>query len=294
MESTDWQIFTYVLGQTNRAKAFRQWKADQGIVERRPDSIAPTQNTLLVAAHQKQLFKDFLSYMALAGATQAEIDSVDFWKSVNDIAGPGGTAEDLLMALSPVAARTAVRHGQAAAKADRAFAERLEAARPSISKVGPVVAGVQLGPAHNAANAAPLAEDLSAAELANPVMENLRNAGALPSHYVTKSQATAAGWTPGKALGNSVPGGQHGGDVFRDPSSIGLPTAPGRVWYEADIGLSSAMSRAKQPGTRLLYSGDGKRWFQNVADAASVGWNPGHFRMLAASATGFETGSRHS
>jgi hypothetical protein len=41
------------------------------------------------------------------------------------------------------------------------------------------------------------------------------------------------------------------------PASIGLPVAPGRVWREADIGLSNSMSRAKQPGTRLLYPDDG-------------------------------------
>jgi hypothetical protein len=119
-------------------------------------------------------------------------------------------------------------------------------------------AGTASGPAHNAANAARLAEDLHAADLANPVVESLRKTGQLPPNYVTKPQATTAGWEPGKALNNKVPGGQLGGDVFRDPASIGLPTAPGRVWYEADIGLSNTMSRSKPPGTRLLYSNDGK------------------------------------
>lgn len=90
------------------------------------------------------------------------------------------------------------------------------------------------------------------------MVESLRKTGQLPPNYVTKQQATAAGWEPGKALNNKVPGGHLGGDVFRDPASIGLPTAPGRVWYEADIGLSNTMSRSKQPGTRLLYSNDGK------------------------------------
>ena len=114
------------------------------------------------------------------------------------------------------------------------------------------------GPGHNAANAARLAEDLRAAEMANPLTESLGKTGRLPPNYVTKAQADAAGWEPGKALNNKVPGGQLGGDVFRDPASIGLPTASGRIWYEADIGLSNKMTRAKQPGTRLLYSNDGK------------------------------------
>ena len=33
--------------------------------------------------------------------------------------------------------------------------------------------------------------------------------------------------------------------------------ASGRVWYEADIGMSNTMSRRNQSGTRLLYSNDG-------------------------------------
>jgi ribonuclease len=67
------------------------------------------------------------------------------------------------------------------------------------------------------------------------------------------------GWRPGKALDNYVPGGQLGGDVFQNSTGI-LPSAPGRIWYEADVGLTGAMSRANQPGTRLLYSNDGKMY----------------------------------
>lgn len=116
---------------------------------------------------------------------------------------------------------------------------------------------VATGVAANAASGARLAEDLSAAQLANPLVDSLRATGGLPSNYVTKSQAAAAGWSPGKALDNHVPGGQLGGDVFKNPAGIGLPTAPGRTWFEADIGLSGFMSRAKQRGTRLLYFNDG-------------------------------------
>jgi ribonuclease len=111
--------------------------------------------------------------------------------------------------------------------------------------------------AENAAGGAKLAEDPAAAEQANPLIDSLRAAGKLLSNYLTKAQAAAAGWQAGKALGNYVPGGQLGGDVFVDPASIGLPVASGRTWFEADIGLSSAMSRAKQAGTRLLYLSDG-------------------------------------
>ncbi|MBX9362853.1 pre-toxin TG domain-containing protein [Streptomyces sp. WAC04114] len=106
-------------------------------------------------------------------------------------------------------------------------------------------------------NASRLTAVLRTTEQANPLIDSLRKTGKLPSNYVTKSQAAQKGWEPGKALGNHVPGGQIGGDIFRDPASIGLPTKSGRVWYEADVGLTNTMKRSKQPGTRLLYSDDG-------------------------------------
>ncbi|MEU4205297.1 ribonuclease domain-containing protein [Streptomyces sp. NPDC026294] len=96
---------------------------------------------------------------------------------------------------------------------------------------------------------------LSAAEAANPLVESLRAAGKLPGNYLTKKEAEKAGWKKGKALGNSVPGGQLGGDVFENSDNL-LPSAPGRVWHEADVGLNDMMSRPRQPGTRLLYPDD--------------------------------------
>ncbi|MFE7558506.1 polymorphic toxin-type HINT domain-containing protein [Kitasatospora sp. NPDC057500] len=101
-----------------------------------------------------------------------------------------------------------------------------------------------------------LGNNLAAAEAANPLIESLQQTGGLPSNYVTKAQAAAAGWKPGKALGNSIPGGQIGGDVFENTNGV-VPPAPGRTWQEADLGLNPMMSRAKQPGWRLLYSNDG-------------------------------------
>ena len=53
-----------------------------------------------------------------------------------------------------------------------------------------------------------------------------------------------------------MPNGQIGGDVFQNATNI-LPSTQGRIWYEADIGINSTMTRANQPGTRLLYSNDG-------------------------------------
>ncbi|BDG32539.1 ribonuclease domain-containing protein [Parageobacillus thermoglucosidasius] len=110
--------------------------------------------------------------------------------------------------------------------------------------------------ADNIALYAKYKEVLKATELANPLVDSLRQTGKLPSNYVSKTVAMQKGWAPGKALNNYVPGGQIGGDVFKNTSNV-LPNAPGRVWYEADVGLSNTMSRSKQPGTRLLYSNDG-------------------------------------
>ncbi|WP_410586902.1 polymorphic toxin-type HINT domain-containing protein [Amycolatopsis sp. lyj-23] len=101
-----------------------------------------------------------------------------------------------------------------------------------------------------------LGTSLGVAELANPLVDSLKLSGKLPSNYVTKAVAEAAGWKAGKALNNFIPGAQIGGDVFRNVPAL-VPEAPGRIWYEADVGLDSAMTRAKQPGYRLLYSNDG-------------------------------------
>lgn len=111
--------------------------------------------------------------------------------------------------------------------------------------------------AHNAARFARYKEILSVSEMANPLVDSLRTTGQLPGNFVTKNQAINAGWKPGKALNNYVSGGQIGGDVFHNTTGV-LPSAPGRIWYEADVGLSNTMSRANQPGTRLLYSNDGQ------------------------------------
>jgi filamentous hemagglutinin len=89
---------------------------------------------------------------------------------------------------------------------------------------------------------------------------------------VTKAAGAQQGWQPGKALNNSVPGGQMGGDVFNNSTKI-LPSAPSRTWYEADIGLSSKMSRSNQAGTRLLYSSDGLLYIttDHYKTATSIG-----------------------
>jgi len=110
-----------------------------------------------------------------------------------------------------------------------------------------------VGEAHNATNFARYIDGLATTEAANPLVESLQATGQLPENYLTKQQAIQAGWRPGKALENSVPGGQIGGDIFENSTSI-LPSIPGRVWYEADIGQYGVVRRANR---RLLYSNDG-------------------------------------
>ena len=110
----------------------------------------------------------------------------------------------------------------------------------------------------NAATYAGLKLDLKTTQAANEAVDSLRATGQLPSSYITKGQAYQQGWQESKAVNNYVPGGQIGGDVFRNGEGL-LPSAVGRTWYEADIGLSNSMSRgnAAQPASRLLYSSDG-------------------------------------
>ena len=77
--------------------------------------------------------------------------------------------------------------------------------------------------------------------------------GRLPDYYVNKQTARQAGWqTTSKKLSSVLPGKMLGGDVFAN-SAEKLPSAPGRVWYEADINYGGG-KRIRQ---RIVYSNDG-------------------------------------
>ena len=77
--------------------------------------------------------------------------------------------------------------------------------------------------------------------------------GRLPYYYVDKAAALQAGWqTVHKKLSQALPGKMIGGDIFEN-SAEKLPSAPGRVWYEADINYV----RGKRNRQRILYSNDG-------------------------------------
>ncbi len=158
-----------------------------------------------------------------------------------------------VIAVAVIAAPAAIALGEGClATAPVCAAEIAEMATGGASGSSAVVGAGAL----SAAGGAALKRQLAAAEAANEAVESLAATGRLPSNYVTKSEAAAQGWEPGKALGSKIPGAQIGGDVFRDDFGM-LPAAEGRTWYEADIGISNTMKRSKQPGTRLLYSNDG-------------------------------------
>ena len=83
--------------------------------------------------------------------------------------------------------------------------------------------------------------------------EYLYHFGRLPDYYVNKQTAQQAGWqTTSKKLNSVLPGKMLGGDVFAN-SSAKLPSALGRVWYEADINYGGG----KRNRQRIVYSNDG-------------------------------------
>ena len=81
----------------------------------------------------------------------------------------------------------------------------------------------------------------------------LADFGRLPDYYVNKETAIKAGWqTKKKKLSAVFPGKMLGGDVY-DNNNSKLPSAPGRIWYEADINYV----RGKRNRHRIVYSNDG-------------------------------------
>lgn len=76
--------------------------------------------------------------------------------------------------------------------------------------------------------------------------------GRLPDRYLTKAEARALGWQPGRNLCAVAPGRVLGGDRFANREKR-LPDRPGRVWFEAD--LDPACGR--RGPRRLVFSNDG-------------------------------------
>ena len=76
--------------------------------------------------------------------------------------------------------------------------------------------------------------------------------GHLPSNFITKDQARAAGWEGG-SLEKYCPGKCIGGDRFGNREGL-LPKAKGRTWTECDINTLGARSRGAE---RIVFSNDG-------------------------------------
>ncbi len=102
-----------------------------------------------------------------------------------------------------------------------------------------------------APTATPLPED-GIYDSRDEVAFYLHTYGHLPSNYITKKDAQAMGW-PGGKLDPYAYGKCIGGSRFMNLEGL-LPNAPGRVWYECDIGTLHAKSRGVK---RLVWSNDG-------------------------------------
>lgn len=75
----------------------------------------------------------------------------------------------------------------------------------------------------------------------------------LPEYYITREQAEDLGWRSKKGnLAETTPGKMIGGIPYKNKNGY-LPSAPGRIWYEADISYIVGF-RGKD---RILYSNDG-------------------------------------
>ena len=76
--------------------------------------------------------------------------------------------------------------------------------------------------------------------------------GHLPSNFISKNDARAAGWEGG-SLEHYCPGKCIGGDRFGNREGL-LPSAKGRVWTECDINTLGKRSRGAE---RIVFSNDG-------------------------------------
>jgi len=81
----------------------------------------------------------------------------------------------------------------------------------------------------------------------------LKNFGHLPDYYLSPREARALGWMP--EYGNfaqSAPGKMLAKGIYRNKNGH-LPSAPGRIWHEADIDYAGGWRGLH----RILYSNDG-------------------------------------
>lgn len=81
----------------------------------------------------------------------------------------------------------------------------------------------------------------------------LKYNGKLPDYYITPKVAKKNGWNPKEGnLNDVLPGNLICGGIYLNKNGH-LPSAPGRIWYEADINYTGGWRGM----ARLLYSSDG-------------------------------------
>jgi len=76
--------------------------------------------------------------------------------------------------------------------------------------------------------------------------------GKLPDYYISKEELFALGWKDGKSVASKAPGKMVFGGVYENDDGH-LPSAPGRIWYEADINYYEG----RRNKHRILFSNDG-------------------------------------
>ncbi len=85
--------------------------------------------------------------------------------------------------------------------------------------------------------------------------------GHLPSNYVTKGEASLAGWE-GMSVESILPGYAIGGDRFYAKYDMGvydtISQAPGRYYTECDV---DTLGQEERGSNRLLFSNDGLVYF---------------------------------
>lgn len=81
----------------------------------------------------------------------------------------------------------------------------------------------------------------------------LKEFGKLPPYYISISEAKELGWKSALGNLNSVAPGKMLAKGIYENRNGHLPSAPNRVWYEADIDYTSGYRGISQ----ILYSNDG-------------------------------------
>lgn len=80
----------------------------------------------------------------------------------------------------------------------------------------------------------------------------LAHYGKLPDYYISDQELRSLGWKNGKPPKRFAPGRMYFGGIYNNRDGH-LPSAPGRIWYEADINYYEG----RRNRHRILFSNDG-------------------------------------